>query len=171
MHPLTSQEAYKIALNTMVIKGTSNVHQWEEKIGQLKGSATMIIEGEQITGLSDAYFEIPVKSIKSTKGNMMDNKTYQALKLDKCPNIIFTLSKGIIIGTELKASATLTIACISKTIDLISTVKPIGNNQIEIIGSKKLKMTDFEIKPPTALLGTMVTGNEITIEFNVKLIR
>jgi hypothetical protein len=30
-------------------------------------------------------------------------------------------------------------------------------------------MTDFKIDPPTALMGTMKTGDEITISFNVKL--
>ena len=170
-YPLRAQESYKMALNSVVIKGTSNVHKWEEKIGQLNGSATVLIEGEQITGLSEAHFEIPVKSIKSSKGSIMDNKTYQALKSDECATIQLKLQKGSISGIDLKATASLTIACVTKTVDLVSTIKPLGNNQFEIAGSKKLKMTDFGIKPPTALLGTMVTGDEITIEYNIKLIK
>ncbi len=170
-HLTSGQESFKIALNSIVIKGTSNVHKWEEKIGQIQGTATLLIEGEQISGIAEAQFEIPVKSIKSSKGNIMDNKTYQALKSEACPNITLKLSKGAASGTELKTSAILTIACVSKTIDLTSSIKPIGNNQFAITGSKKLKMTDFGIKPPTALLGTMVTGDEITIEYDVKLIK
>ena len=171
IHRTTGQEIYKIALNSMVIKGTSNIHKWEEKIGQIQGTVTLLIEGEQITGIAEGQIEIPVKSIKSTKGNIMDNKTYQALKSENCPNITLKLSNSIANGSEIKTTALLTIACTSKTIDLISAIRPLGNNQFVITGNKKLKMTDYGIKPPTALLGTMVTGDEITIEFDVKLIK
>ena len=111
-YPLRAQESYKMALNSVVIKGTSNVHKWEEKIGQLNGSATVLIEGEQITGLSEAHFEIPVKSIKSSKGSIMDNKTYQALKAEECSTIMLKLQKGVTSGTELKTTATLTLSLI-----------------------------------------------------------
>ena len=38
---------------------------------------------------------------------------------------------------------------------------------INIKGEKTLKMSDFDVKPPTALLGTLKTGNDITIKFNL----
>lgn len=167
--PGSAQEVYKITLNSILIKGTSNVHKWEEKVGQLNGTVTLVIEGEQIKALSEANFDIPVKSIKSSKGNIMDNKTYQSLKSDDCPSIKLKLQKCTIAGNDLKADASMQIACASKNIELVATIKPVGNNQFTIAGSKKLKMTDFGIKPPTALLGTMVTGDEITIEFDIKL--
>ena len=44
-----------------------------------------------------------------------------------------------------------------------------SDGSITFNGSKKLKMTDYGIKPPTALLGTMTTGDEVEIVFQVTL--
>jgi hypothetical protein len=43
----------------------------------------------------------------------------------------------------------------------------ISGNRIQIKGSKKVKMTDFNISPPTAMLGTLKTGDEVTISFTL----
>jgi len=40
---------------------------------------------------------------------------------------------------------------------------------IQISGSYALKMTDFGISPPTALLGVMKTGDGITLEYSFLL--
>jgi hypothetical protein len=36
------------------------------------------------------------------------------------------------------------------------------------LGVKKMKMTEYNVKPPTALLGTFKTGNYISISYNLK---
>jgi hypothetical protein len=41
---------------------------------------------------------------------------------------------------------------------------------MQISGSKKLKMTEFDMVPPTALMGTIKTGDEVTVTFNLNLI-
>lgn len=168
-----SQNTYRISLTSLVIKGTSNVHKWESKVTQLSGSADLTFEGTQLKKLTQSRFEIPVKSIKSSKGSMMDNKTYQALKSTECANITFQLISSSLEanGTKLNASGTLTVACVPKTIDLVSTLKEVNNGQYTLTGSVKMKMTDFGIKPPTALLGTMVTGDDITIEYEINLLK
>lgn len=170
---VSGQGTYRITLSTLVIKGTSNVHKWEAKVNQLSGSAELIFEGDQLKKVSESRFDILVKGIKSSKGNTMDNKMYQALKSDDCAQISFhllssTLDAG---GTTLKSSGTLTVACTPKKIDLVTTVKNSGNGQYNLSGSVKMKMTDFGIKPPTALLGAMVTGDDITVEYEITLIK
>ena len=44
-----------------------------------------------------------------------------------------------------------------------------GDGSITFSGSKKIKMTDYKLKPPTALLGTLTTGDEVDIHFQVTL--
>ncbi|MDZ4707191.1 MAG: YceI family protein [Saprospiraceae bacterium] len=170
---VTGQETYRITVSSLVIKGTSNVHKWEAKVNQLSGSTELIFEGDQLKRLAESKFDIPVKGIKSSKGNTMDNKMYQALKSDACANISFNLSSATLdaTGSTLKSTGTLTVACASKKIDLVSTLKSTGSGQYLLSGSVKMKMTDFGIKPPTALLGAMVTGDDITIEYEVNLIK
>jgi hypothetical protein len=40
-------------------------------------------------------------------------------------------------------------------------------NKITIKGSKELNMNDFKIKPPTAMMGTLKTGEQITVSFQL----
>jgi hypothetical protein len=48
-------------------------------------------------------------------------------------------------------------------------VRWVADGSISFAGSKKLKMTDYKIKPPTALLGSLTTGDEVEIVFQVTL--
>ena len=48
------------------------------------------------------------------------------------------------------------------------TVKAmVTQGKVQFTGSYTLKMTDFSVKPPTAMFGTIKTGDEITVKFNV----
>jgi len=63
----------------------------------------------------------------------------------------------------------LTIAGTVKHTDLVATAKynP-ADKSLTITGIKKMKMTDYNVDPPKALMGTIKTGNEIAISFNLK---
>jgi filamentous hemagglutinin family protein len=51
-----------------------------------------------------------------------------------------------------------------------ATAVQVGSDgSVTFSGSKKLKMTDYGIKPPTALMGTMTVGDEVEIVFSVTL--
>ncbi|MEQ8470353.1 MAG: YceI family protein [Marinoscillum sp.] len=45
--------------------------------------------------------------------------------------------------------------------------KESGSQKISFTGSVSIKMTDFNISPPTAMFGTMKTGDEVTIEYKI----
>jgi polyisoprenoid-binding protein YceI len=103
----------------------------------------------------------------------MDKKTWSSLKKDDFPTIKYTLTKVNSLtksgdNYEIKTTGNLTIAGETRAIDI--TVKgKVAGTDIQFEGSKALKMTDFKIDPPTALMGTMKTGNDITVKFLVKL--
>ena len=102
---------------------------------------------------------------------MMNNNTYKALKADDHPEIIFALATqlpGIPVdakGKVIAAKVNLSIAGVTKTIDMSVTVTAVSHGNIAFEGSKTIKMTDYGVKPPVAMLGTMKTGDEITIHF------
>ncbi|MBT8324059.1 MAG: YceI family protein, partial [Winogradskyella sp.] len=64
----------------------------------------------------------------------------------------------------ISVNGTLTVTGVSKNVDLNLEVI-IEGDLIKINGKKDILMTDFEIDPPKALLGTIKTGNEITITY------
>ena len=43
-----------------------------------------------------------------------------------------------------------------------------GDKQFQVKGEVPLKMSDFGIDPPTAMMGTLKTGNEVVIKYNLE---
>jgi polyisoprenoid-binding protein YceI len=150
----------------MTIAGTTNVHNFESNVTQASGE--LVINGsKQVQSLS---VEIPVKGIKS-KEKLMDSKTYQAFNSDKNPTIIFKSTEVIglqVTGNDISATVNgnLTIAGVTRKV----TLKPIGKivkpGVYEFKASYSLKMTDYKMSPPTAMLGMMKVGDGIMLKFD-----
>jgi polyisoprenoid-binding protein YceI len=100
----------------------------------------------------------------------MDKNTYKALNTDKYKNITYTLNKvnGIekLSGNDYKVKTTgsLMIAGVKKDINLNFNLN-CNSDQLVLKGQYKLNMTDFKIDPPTAMFGTIKTGEEVLIKF------
>ena len=159
----------KSDVSTLKVEGTSNLHDWQIVAEKQKGK--LLVEGAdgKLTKIKELEFSVTAESLKSGK-SAMDKNTYKALKTDKNKQITFKLTKVNSIdcatANSCKASVTgnLTIAGRTKPIDMLFEMKIYGT-KILLIGSKTLKMTDFGVDPPTALFGTITTGDEITIKF------
>jgi hypothetical protein len=178
--PLTAQDIYEInsysKATSITVSGTSNIHDWNMTSPALVCSALMAYDntGSASTlNVSKFEFSVAVKTLKSGKGKM-DDKTYTALKADKHSIITYKLISATASsykkdGFNIQSTGTLTIAGVTKQIDMMVAcqVKPDGT--IICVGSKKLKMTDYDVQPPTALLGTITSGNDITISFILDL--
>lgn len=154
--------------SSMVIKGTSNLHDWETSVTQINGSATF--NNEEGLEIEKAQLTIPVNMIKSEKGKKMDNLTYDALDADAYPKIEFKL-----VSAEVTEVAGKQEAMVNGVITVKGQSKPVkftavSSDSAGMIwkGSVDMKMTDFGVDPPTALLGTLKTRDEITVEFNIK---
>ena len=98
----------------------------------------------------------------------------KALKESDFPTIDFTLlSFNNVVRTDDKftaeASGNLKVAGETRKINLAITGNQHKDGSIEIQCSKDMKMTDFNIDPPTALFGVMKTRDEITVEFRIIL--
>ena len=124
----------------IAVDGTSPMHDWTMTSSSANFSGT--INGNAITNVK---FSMPVKNLKSTKGKMMDNKAYDALKADKAPNISFTatslsVGKGNLAGK-------LTIAGVTKDVSFpVNVVK--NGASYNITGTENLKLSDFGMERP-----------------------
>lgn len=167
-----AQEAETIKSIQMSINGTSTLHDWTSEVTDIKGSASLNVSEGKLTDISALSLKIRAKGIESTKGRIMDNKTYNALEADDHPYITFQLASAKITPKDNKVQVTatgpLTIAGNTKTV-LITAMGTYKGNTIHFSGSKDLKMTDFGVDPPTAMLGTIKTGDDITIDFSLVL--
>lgn len=173
---LIAQNAYVIGSDYKVtINGTSNVHDWEEVAEDVTGDAMVLWGADGSFNIQKLNLKISVKSLKSDKGSIMDNKTYDALKASANPYIYYKLISVKSItksgtGYAIVVNGDLTIAGKTKNVDISGNVFVKENGKLYIETSKLIKMTDFGIDPPTAMMGAMTVGNEITIRFKINFL-
>lgn len=158
----------------LLISGTSTLHDWDMK--SAKGEVTaMFTQGTagQLTTLNTLTVVIPADGLKSGHSGM-DNNAYKALKTDKNPNITYVLTNaGITVADAnnytVKCLGKLTIAGATVDADVIATVKINADKSISVSGTKKISMKDFKMEPPTFLMGTIKTGNDIVLKFDLTI--
>ncbi|MFN0255778.1 YceI family protein [Pedobacter ureilyticus] len=162
--------------SSIIVKGTSSLHDWRCKTEQMSGDISYSANALTLKDISATNLELIVKSMRSIKENGnyyesgMDKNMYKALNADKNPKIIFVLTDI----NNLKASAGKADFVAKGNLNIAGSQKPISfpvnatltANGIVFKGSTTFKMTTFGVTPPKALLGTIKTGDEITIVFN-----
>ncbi|MGF1636435.1 MAG: YceI family protein [Cyclobacteriaceae bacterium] len=171
--------SYKIAEDSkMTIDGTSTIHSWTSKVNTINGSLMLddkvakkdnFKKGDKVQQVN---ISIPVTSIESPRGAAMDQKTYNALKSEEHPNITFELGDNKITSVsgdtfEMEAKGNLKIA--GKSQAIVLQVKGARNSasKVSFVGSYTLNMKDYDIEPPSAMFGQIVTGEEVTINFDL----
>lgn len=155
--------------STMTISGTTNVHNFQSKVTQISGD--LVISGKKVQSLR---VDVPVKSIKSNE-KLMDTKTYEAFNADKNPTITFQLTDAVVQKAtaediDVAVTGNLTMAGVTKKISFNTTGKALKAGTFQFSGSVALKMTDYKMKPPTAMLGMMKVGDAITLKYSIVLV-
>jgi len=155
--------------STMTILGTTNVHNFQSKVTQISGD--LVISGKKVQSLK---VDVPVKSIKSNE-KLMDKKTYEAFDAEKHPNITFQLIDAVVQKAtaediDVVLTGNLTMAGVTKKVTINTNGKALKAGTFQFMGSVALKMTDFKMKPPTAMLGMMKVGDAITLKFSIVLV-
>jgi polyisoprenoid-binding protein YceI len=167
--------------------GDSTLHPFTSRTTQLKASGTL---DPQVTAelsappIFDAVLArsalktfdvvIPVVSLKS-KESGLDKNMDKALKAESCPDISFHLSNYSVSKDTTSAAAfhasvngTLTIACQERPVTLETRLTS-GPETLHVQGDYTLLMTDYGIKPPTMMMGTIKTKNPVVIHFDLQL--
>jgi polyisoprenoid-binding protein YceI len=172
-----AKDAFVLSRNYEVtIDGTSNLRDWEEKVGDVTGDLTAVVNGDGSVDLSSIRIRMKVLSIKSDMGRLMDTKTYEALKAVTYPEILFTVSSPMRLvqvrdcQTAILVKGELALAGVCKPVTMLVKTFEIRHGILSFEGSQRIKMSDYGVKPPSALFGTMRAGPEITIRFNTNFI-
>jgi hypothetical protein len=158
----------------VTIKGTSTMHDWEMVSKSGKCDATFIMNGEKLTGISNLSFVLAAETLKiGTSG--LDKNGYKALDTKKYPSISFTMTSGTITPIDattyqFKGQGNLTISATTRLTDLVATLKYNPTDKsFTASGSKVIKMTDWKVDPPSFMFGTIKTGDQLTIGYNLKI--
>lgn len=167
---VNAQEAFKLVRSSVKIEGTSTLHDWSAEVTKVSGKAVMQ-ESAGSLSISSVNIDMEVSSVKSDKGSTMESNIYNALKGKSYPKITFQLTKvnsisGTVSDVTANVTGNLTIAGTTKAVDLSVKGKRQANGEMEFSGTKKMKMTTFNVKPPSFMFGAMKTGDDITITFS-----
>lgn len=161
------QASYK-QTGDITIAGTSTMHDWTMTSKEASYSAAFELAADGTpTRLSTVTLTLPAESLKSGK-DAMDKNAFKALKTDKNKQISFQLTSSKITGKIITCTGNLTIAGTTKPVDVDVTWE-VKNGNMVCKGSKKIKMTNFNVEPPSFMFGSVKTGDEITVTFDVTL--
>ena len=152
----------------VTVEGTSTLHAWTMETSSIGGE----IEAPNPSNWNapaKAAVTIPVTSLKS-KHAKMDKLMADALKAKTQPRIRYELVEAkpesatetsFVLATRGK----LTIAGVTRdvTMDVAGTAGPEG--RYTLTGTTPIRMTDFGIRPPTAMLNTIRTGDDVKVTF------
>jgi polyisoprenoid-binding protein YceI len=154
------------------IEGTSNVHDWKATAAVI--DAVIELDPTAAPGklVRKVTITVPVKELKSGKGGM-DGNIQKALKADKNPDIVYTMTSIEALPGEtkdeftLRAVGTLKLAGAESpvTVDIPTTRQADGSYKAS--GMIPVKMTAFAVKPPTAMLGAIKCGDDVKVKFDL----
>jgi polyisoprenoid-binding protein YceI len=162
------------------IDGTSNLHGWSCKAEKLEAAidmdklaaASMNVAAPK--AVKRVEVKIPVKALKCGHGAMDDN-LYKALNADATPEISYILATLEAVAGEakdtftLKTIGTLTISGKENKIAMDVTANRLPDGTLKATGMVPIKMTDYGIKPPTAIFGRLKTGDEVKVNFELTI--
>jgi hypothetical protein len=141
-------------------------------------NANFIMKNSRLTSIDKVAFICKTTDLKSDY-SLMDKKTYSALKSGTFPEIKFNGISSMEIPAynnkftdNLRGNLFIAGKSITVSIPINGTLSSInGINIIDISGETDLKLSDFNIVPPTAMLGALKTGNGITVSFSLQFIQ
>lgn len=169
-----TQESFKVQsliLNesNLRINGTSNVNDFECVFnGDFEESSLThkVYLGKDNLSVSGDSLALQIDSFDC--GKRAINRDFRnTLKSSEFPNIVIHLSSIKRNSTTDSALVSINLAGVSKEYALpLSNVKT-ENGNVVYNGFQSLKMTDFNIDPPTALLGLVKVRDELMIHFEL----
>lgn len=164
------------------LEGQSTLHAWSSTATRVEAAAEF--DGSFAAGSTDARAAVAAGALKSLRVAVpvaalesgesgLDKNMRKALKQDTAPVIRFTLvdykAEEAKDGSLLvKAHGRLSIAGAEKETVVEATCR-FGPGGVEVSGAKEVLMSDYGIKPPVMMLGTIKTADKVVVRFALKL--
>jgi polyisoprenoid-binding protein YceI len=165
------------------LTGSSTLHEFTCKASKLSATFDLDAErgnaagGDAVVGLIRAkavhsmVVIVDVAGLHSGKDGL-DRNMYKALQADKHPRIRFRMAGydlsdvGPSHDMNIDAQGTLEVAGVEREIHVVATARREGD-RVRMTGSAPLRMTQFNIKPPTMMMGAMRTSDAVVVHFDL----
>jgi polyisoprenoid-binding protein YceI len=164
----------------ITVSGTSNIHAYTASTATVRVTRSQVASAlagpdfwtELVKPGAIEAFEvvIPAATLTSPKEGL-DKNMHKALKVQEYADITFRLRRFETANKPdgcARAIGMLRIAGVEKEIAIDVTTKRQGST-LSVQGSIDMLMTDYGIKPPTAMLGMLKTDPKVTVTFDTVL--
>ncbi len=150
------------------VQGTSTLHEWTMQSATIKGEISAPTP-DNWNAPAKAVVTIPVVSIKSEHAKM-DKLMAEALKAKTHPDIRYEMTHA----TPRNVSANAFVLATQGKLTIAGTTRDIAfdvqgthntDGSYTLVGQTPIKMTTFGIKPPTAMMNTIKTGDDVKVTF------
>lgn len=164
---LVHAQTLVIKSSAVTINGETNVnHDYVIKVTEVNGKMTVANNRPQTLTV-----EIPVRSLISGE-KLMDKKTHEAFNEPKNPKILFQMTelKSVQVnGDQIAVTVTgdLSLKGATNKVTLRADGKEVSPGVYTFQGALPIKMSDYGMKAPTAMLGTMKTKDQVTVNYKV----
>ena len=160
----------------LTISGTSTVRSWSCQVPHSitmapgSGVADAVLTGQ--AAVETLSLAVDVGAIDCGNGTM-DGHLRKALRASDHPSIQYQLSSYDLAraaeGASVTARGTLTIAGSTQPITMDVTVEQDEAGRLRARGEQQIVMSQFGVKPPSLMLGTMKVGDAVRVSFDVVL--
>ena len=176
-----SGAAYQLSLVTpksrLWVEGTSTVRGFTCKASAFEvtvdasapAAGSAILSGEK--AVTNVSVTVPAAKLDCGNGTMNEHML-KALKAKSAPTIAFELASYEMVkgtgGMQGKLTGTLTLGGVEKpiTVDAIASEDPAG---LRVTGTHEVRMTEFGLKAPTLMMGTMRVNERVKVNFDLYL--
>lgn len=156
------------------VEGTSTVRSYRCEAGTLESKIVLTASDNATTPLAElvsgAEVYVPVAALDCANGKMNEHMQ-KALKMQEHPHIGFKLDAYEINGAEAMLHGTLSLAGQSNPVQIAATVAEEADGIVRVQAAHAIRMTQWGIKPPSLMLGTMKVHDEVKVHFDVTLQR
>lgn len=146
------------------VKGDSTVRAFTCNATEISSQLLTSGATDLASLVSEGMVTIPVDKLDCGNGKMNEHM----VKALKTGTIEFKLNSYAINGSGAVMLGTLKIAGTTKDIEIPGTVTQEGS-LVRVKGSKLITMSQWGVKPPSLMMGTMKVKDQVTVGFDVTL--
>jgi polyisoprenoid-binding protein YceI len=159
------------------VAGTSTVRSFQCKATEIDAAvqatspaaATAVMAGDK--AVTSVQITIPAARLDCANGTMNEHML-KAIKAKENPTITFRLSTYELAkaaeGMTVTLTGDLTLGGTQKPVTVTATAED-ADGMLHVTGKYQLRMTEFGLKPPSLMMGTMKVNEKVDVNFDLFL--
>lgn len=160
--------------SSLSVNGKTNVSKYTCTIARYTGSDTLVMKGERGKGVIFTKGAVKLTATEFDCNMNVITKDFQkTINAEEFPHIVINFisfgQEPTFQATEekFKGKITLSLAGKSKPVDLRCAIKKDEKGDFHLTGHKDFTFSDFELKPPSKMLGAVKVQEKITVNFHL----